>query len=76
MEAYTKIKTTFDEIGKDISEKQKLYIENARRTGGGGKQKRGYDGFVQYCFVPNLLVIRNKWKKILLQDFKSLTKQI
>lgn len=31
MEAYTKIKDTFNETAREISEKQKLYIENARK---------------------------------------------
>eukprot|EP00826_Nyctotherus_ovalis_P046772 TRINITY_DN5320_c0_g2_i11.p1 TRINITY_DN5320_c0_g2~~TRINITY_DN5320_c0_g2_i11.p1 ORF type:complete len:181 (-),score=58.14 TRINITY_DN5320_c0_g2_i11:229-771(-) len=31
METYTKIKASFDEIAREISEKQKLYIENARK---------------------------------------------
>jgi hypothetical protein len=51
MEMYTKIKTNFDETAKDISEKQKLYIENARKTGDTIKRKKEYNAFVQYCFL-------------------------
>lgn len=47
METYTKIKDNFDEIAKEISEKQKLYIENARRAGDSSKPTRGKRGYEQ-----------------------------
>ena len=33
MDNYMKIKTDFEEAGKAIAEKQKMYIENARKSG-------------------------------------------
>ena len=39
-ENFLKIKTEFDEIGAAIIEKQKMYIENAKKA---GSQKKGRD---------------------------------
>ena len=45
MENYMKVKADFDVIAKAISEKQKMYIENAKKAGtastGKGKAKGG-----------------------------------
>ena len=39
MDNYMKIKNDFDEVGKNIAEKQKMYIENAKKAGTAGKPK-------------------------------------
>lgn len=41
METFEKTKANFDDIAKEISEKQKLYIENAKRAGDSIKLTRG-----------------------------------
>jgi len=38
-----KIKNEFDEVGKGIAEKQKMYIDNAKKSGSAGTKKRTKD---------------------------------
>eukprot|EP00826_Nyctotherus_ovalis_P046769 TRINITY_DN5320_c0_g1_i5.p1 TRINITY_DN5320_c0_g1~~TRINITY_DN5320_c0_g1_i5.p1 ORF type:complete len:274 (+),score=91.32 TRINITY_DN5320_c0_g1_i5:101-922(+) len=59
METYTKIKASFDEIAREISEKQKLYIENARKKKAPTASKRNSHSHDLHTNEPNAVAIED-----------------